>query len=253
MESPTLQKFILGLADDALIYGQRLSEWTSRGPTLEIDIALSNTALSYLGRARFLFSHYSEIKNEGKDEDHYAMMRSEREYLNLWIYEIANGDFAQAVLRQYFIDEFELEYFQKLSQSCYPHLADVAKKTVLESRYSLHRCQNWLKMLALGTKESRERLEQAIQDLALYSPEFFIVSADEASLVEQGYCPDRRALKSAWCTRCKNTLVSLGMAWLETEQPTIVSGGRDGVHSEALGHLLSDLQYMQRTYPGLNW
>ncbi len=256
MNTPTAQndpatRLILHLADDALIYGQRLSEWCSRGPTLELDIALSNTALSYLGRARMLFAQYSELMDEGHDEDHYAMLRSEREYTNLWIYEIDNGDFAFTSLRQYWIDLFECHYFKQLSSCSHQGLAAVAAKAVLESRFSITRSRNWLDMLAGGTAESQRRLQQAVNDLWGYASEFFIVSEAEKSLAATDGFPDRVAMEAQWQTQLQSSLTDLGLN--TPESPRRVSGGRLGIHSDALGHLLSDLQYMQRSLPGLKW
>ena len=249
---PALHRFVLNLADDALIYGQRLCEWTSRGGTLEIDIALGNTALSYLGRARMLFALYSQLRDEGHDEDHYAMLRSEREYTNLLIYELGNGDFAYTALRQYFIDLFEADYLAELSECSIPEVAAVAAKAKLEADYSIARSLNWVNMLAHGTEESHQRLQKAVTDIWGYGDEFFELSAAELELMEAGErLPDRRDYRAVWERKRDATLVQLG-----THKPHSVRrvrGGREGLHSDALGHLLADLQYMQRSHPGLQW
>lgn len=246
-----LYQYVLGLADDALILGQRTSEWCSRGPFLEEDIALSNLALDYIGRARMFYQYAAEVEGKQRSEDDLAYFRDERDFSNLLINELPNFDFAFSVVRQYFIDVHACLYLEQLKQSTDQRLAEVAAKAIKESRYHLKRSETWLLQLGQGTVESHQRLQNAIDELWGYTSELFLMSDAETALLKSGICVDRSALQQAW-----NSQVSMHLKRCTlqvSQQQWNVVGGRTGEHSEHLGHLLAQMQILQRSYPGLQW
>jgi ring-1,2-phenylacetyl-CoA epoxidase subunit PaaC len=249
MDNTYLTEFSIRLADDALILGQRLCEWSGKAPTLEEDLALSNVALDMLGRARMLYGYAADLS--GSSEDELAFLRDAREFKNLLIMELPCGDFAFTMARQYLVDVFEREYFAKLSQSNDPQLAAIAAKTSKEVRYHTRRSQQWMQQLGLGTVESQQRLQRAVEELWGYVDEMFQCDALEQHLVDCGVAVARSSCAARWKDEVTQALHACAIKLPDT--PWQVSGGRDGVHTEHLGHLLSELQFMQRAYPGLQW
>ena len=244
-----LSRYVIRLADDALIHGQRLTEWVGNAPSLEEELALANVALDYLGRARFLYAYCGQLI--GKGEDELAFLRDAHEFENLLIAELPRGDFAFAMLRQYFLDVFEHLFFNELLNVADKELAAVAAKTLKEVQYHRRRSEHWLEVLCLGTAESRARLEAALAELWGYKDEFFLMDPLEQHLVESGVAVDRAALKAAWHDSVEQLFGQLALQVPESNWQ--VSGGREGVHTEHLGHLLGDMQFLQRAYPGLTW
>ncbi len=247
--SASTAEFAVRLGDDALITGQRLCEWVSNAPMLEEDLALSNVALDYLGRARMLYGYAGQLTNQ--TEDDFAYGRDARDFRNLLMFELPRGDFAFGMARQYFLDVFEYFYFGALIRSQDSELAAVAAKTEKEIRYHQRRSREWMLRLALGTDESRRRLESAVDELWGYVAEFFLMDELETKLVEQGIGVDRAELEPQWISRVETLFAEIDMP-LPTYEWRI-TGGRTGMHTEHLGHLLSEMQFLQRTYPGLNW
>lgn len=246
-----LRDYAVRLGDDALILGHRLSEWCSRGPFLEEDLALSNVSLDYLGRARMLYSYAAELAGGDATEDSFAFQRDCREFRNLLMHELPRGDFAFTMARQYLLDEYGLAFMQALLASADERLSAIAAKAVKESRYHLRRSRDWILRLGDGTPESHERLQHALDELWGYTAELFEMDALETSLAAEGVAVNSTALKPAWERAVQDTLVEATMALPGDDWS--VRGGREGLHTEYLGHLLSDLQFMQRAYPGLEW
>jgi ring-1,2-phenylacetyl-CoA epoxidase subunit PaaC len=241
--------FALRLADDALVLGQRLTEWCGHGPFLEEDLALANTALDYLGRARFFYQFAGGIT--GRSEDELAYTRDVRAFTNHLIYELPRQDFAFTMARQFLIDAFMVPYLQQLTLSQEEGIAAVAAKAVKESRYHLRRSSEWIERLGDGTAESHARLVRALDQLAGYTDEMFEMDALESRLAAEGVAVDRDRLQAPWRQTVDDTLA------LATLPPMArgwsVTGGRTGVHTEHLGPMLAELQFMQRAYPGLEW
>ncbi len=246
-----LYRFLVGLGDDAVVLSHRLSEWCSNGPYLEEDIALSNIALDYIARARLFYQYAAEVEGKGRTEDDIAYQRNEREFTNLLIHELPINDFAFTMVRQFFIDVFYCEYLQQLSQSTDERVAAIAAKAVKESRYHLKRSEPWIKQLSEGTEESRRRIKAALVELENFVGELFIMSAWEKSLFEQGIAVDRQALQEGWNKSVQNLLAESNIDFADAQLQ--IRGGREGVHTEHLGHMLSEMQSMQRTYPGFEW
>ena len=249
IDQEQLATFVLRLADDAMVLGQRLAEWTSNGPTLEEDIANSNIALDYLGRARMLYAYAGELT--GKTEDDLAFLRGAREYSNLLMHELPKGDYAFTMTRQYFIDCFDLLYFQNLAASSDQRLASIAAKTVKECAYHLRRSEDMMLRLGGGTEESNQRMQTALNELWGYRHELFLQDELESGLVKAGVAVDREALLETWR---QQVLACIAEATLSVpEKDWQVVGGRAGVHSEHLGHMLDDMQCLRRSHPGAQW
>ena len=250
IEDP-VELYAVRLADDALVLGHRLSEWSSNAPFLEEDLALSNVALDYLGRARMFYTYAGQVRNDGTTEDDYAYLRDCREYYNLLINELPRGDFAFSMARQFMVDAFNLAFLGQLQGSSDESLAAIAGKAVKESTYHLRRSTDWMLRLGGGTEESLRRLQEAVVELWGFTPELFAMDELETALLAQGIAVDRAALRAGWEQQVRATLEAAGVTIPEPDWQ--VEGGRQGVHTEHLGHLLSELQFVQRAYPGLEW
>jgi len=251
-----LIEYVTGLADDSLVIGQRLSEWCSNGPFLEEDLALTNVALDFLGRAQMLFNYATEMHNAQPESkrlgtDDLAFLRDAREYKNTLIHELPIGDFGFTIARQYLIDCFGNLFMQELTKSSDEHLAAVAGKAIKESRYHLKRSRDWVLRLGDGTAESHDRIQSAFDQLWGYTEELFEMTTAETALLSEGISVDKSALKENWLSEVQSTLDEAGLKASEDEWR--ISGGREGIHTEHLGQLLAEMQYLQRAYPDMSW
>ncbi len=246
-----LLHYCLGLGDDSLVLGHRLSEWCSNAAFLEEDLALTNVALDFLGRAHLFYSYAAELEGGGKTEDDYAFLRDCRDYQNLLINELPNGDFAFTMARQLMIDVLDVSFFTALSESKDANLAAIAAKALKESRYHLRRSEEWVKRLGDGTDESHERVQAAFDHLWDYRDELFDMSENERALVAAGIAVDRSLLRADWDLRVHAILEQATLRI--PEAANAIGGGREGIHTEHLGFLLAEMQFMQRAYPGLQW
>jgi ring-1,2-phenylacetyl-CoA epoxidase subunit PaaC len=249
-ETP-LVLYTLRRADDALILGHRLSEWCGHAPMLEEDMALSNIALDLIGQARALYAYAAEVEGKDNNEDKLAYLRDVRQYRNLLIVERPNGDFAQTMVRQLFYSAFADLYWRGMTRSIDATLAAIAAKSEKESAYHLRHAGEWIIRLGDGTDESHARAQVAIDDLWAFTGEMFSVDDAERGLIDAGVAVDPLMLMPEWLVTVTDvvreaTLVLPENDWMQ-------QGGRDGRHSEHLGHLLSELQYMQRSFPGASW
>jgi ring-1,2-phenylacetyl-CoA epoxidase subunit PaaC len=218
---------------------------------LEEDMALSNIGLDLIGQARLLFAYAGEVEAVGNDEDRYAYLRDAPQYRNVLLVEQLNGDFARTIVRQLLYSAFADPYWRAMMRSKDATLAAIAAKSEKESAYHLRHAAEWVIRLGDGTAESHARAQAAVDDLWPYTGELFEVDAAERGLVEQGIAIDPETLRATWS---KTVLDVLGEATLKAPASSwMQSGGRSGRHSEHLGHLLSQLQYLQRTYPGAKW
>ncbi len=249
-ETP-LVLYVLRRADDALILGHRLSEWCGHAPMLEEDMALSNIALDLIGQARELYSYAAKVEGKDNDEDKLAYLRDVRQYRNLLLVEQPNGDFAQTMVRQLFYSAFADLYWRTMMSSQDATLAAIAAKSEKESAYHLRHASEWIIRLGDGTEESHRRAQAAIDHLWAFTGEMFAVDDDERHLIDAGIAIDPASLRGRWLATLSDVV---GEASLELPQNDwMQQGGRCGRHSEHLGHLLSELQSMQRTFPGLTW
>lgn len=237
------------LGDDALILGQRLCEWCSHAPMLEEELAIANVALDYLGRARMFYGYAGELLN--CTEDDLAFLRDAGEMENMLMVELPRGDFAFSMVRQYLLDEFDVAYFDALQASADQRVAAIAVKTLKEARYHQRRSAQWMLRLGLGTAESKARAQAALDELWGYVEEFFSMDALETRLAEAGIAVLRQRLRDGWLVQVTEQITQAGLAVPTSDWQ--VGGGRRGVHTEHLGHMLSQMQFMQRAYPGLAW
>jgi ring-1,2-phenylacetyl-CoA epoxidase subunit PaaC len=250
-EQRALLNYCIALGDDSLMLGHRLSEWCRNGPFLEEDLALTNVALDFIGRARMFYTYAAEVEGQGRGEDDFAYLRDCREYRNFLINELPNGDFAFTMARQLMIDAFDVGFFTGLAQSSDPTLAAIAAKAIKESRYHLRRSEEWVKRLGDGTIESHERIQTAFNQLWGYAAELFEMAADERQLLEAGIAVDRSALKADWTETIQNILKESTLKIPADDWS--IGGGREGIHTEHLGYLLAELQFLQRAYPAQQW
>lgn len=240
---------VVALGDDALVLGQRLSEWYSRAPTLEEDMALANTALDFLGRARLYYGYANSLG--GRDEDEYAFHRDAREFTNLLLYELPGADFAAAYARQFLVDAFDELHSAELANSADATLADIGGKAYKEALYHRRHSAAWMLRLGDGTDESHRRTQRALEDVWGYRQELFANTPAEQPLVEQGILPDRAKLLPAWQEAVAATLDEATLAM--PADSWAVQGGRDGIHTEHLGLMLAEMQHLPRSHPGAKW
>lgn len=243
--------YVLRRADDALILGHRLSEWCGHAPMMEEEMALANMGLDLIGQARALYTYAAEVEAAGHDEDAYAYGRDVRGYGNLLLVEQPNGDFACTMARQFLYSAYIDLYWRAMMASGDTTLAAIAAKAEKESAYHVRHCAEWLVRLGDGTPESHRRMQAAIDELWAFTGEMFEADEGERTLIAAGIAVDPETLRAAWTAQVDDvlataTLAKPAAAWMQ-------KGGRSGRHSEHLGHLLSDLQYMQRAYPGATW
>jgi ring-1,2-phenylacetyl-CoA epoxidase subunit PaaC len=249
-ETP-LVLYTLRRADDALILGHRLSEWCGHAPMLEEDMALANMGLDLLGQARELYSYAAKVEGKGNDEDKFAYLRDVRQYRNLLLVEQPNGDFARTMVRQFFYATFADLYWRAMMRSTDATLAAIAAKSEKESAYHVRHSSEWIVRLGDGTEESHARAQTAIDDLWAFGGEMFEADDSERALIDAGVAVDPAALRPHWLKTVAD-IVSEATLKLPTGG-WMQRGGRSGWHSEHLGHLLSELQSMQRTFPGASW
>ncbi|WP_339670731.1 1,2-phenylacetyl-CoA epoxidase subunit PaaC [Dasania marina] len=243
--------YTVRLGDDALVLGHRVSEWVSKGPFLEEDIALGNVALDYIGRSRMLYSYAAELAGNNKTEDDYAYLRDERQFQNFLINELPRGDFAYTIARQLFVDVFNHYYLTALLASKDQTLAAIAAKGIKETQYHLRRSREWTLRLGDGTAESHERMQRAIDELWGYTHEIFEHDALEQRLIDAGIAVDAASFKAQWLADVKAILTAATLAVPDAEWA--VRGGREGYHTEYLSHLLMEMQFVYRTYPNAKW
>ncbi|WP_286809086.1 1,2-phenylacetyl-CoA epoxidase subunit PaaC [Leclercia sp. UBA2479] len=246
----TLTAYVLRLGDNGLVLSQRLGAWCGHAPELEIDLALANIGLDLLGQARNFLTYAAELEGDG-DEDSLAFGRDERQFSNLLLAEQPNGNFADTIARQYFIDAWHVALYSRLVQSRDAQLAAIAAKSLKEVRYHLRFSRGWLERLGNGTALSAERMQQAINELWRFTGELFEADDVDLALSEEGIAVDPRTLRDAWEAEIMTGLKDAALT--VPEEAAYRSGGRQGLHTEHLGPMLAEMQYLQRVYPGQQW
>lgn len=246
-----LLTFSLRLADDLLILSHRLSEWCGHGPILEEDIALTNRALDHLGEARNLYTCAGQLEGKGRTEDHFAYLRTERQYVNAKLVEQPNADYAHTIVRSFLFDAYHLPLAEAMSKSSDAQLAAIASKAVKEAQYHLKHSSDWLVRFGDGTEESHRRAQEALDDLWTYTGELFEEDEAHQVLVTAGIAPSMTSIKAAFDKNVDHVLAEATLK--RPADGFMATGGRQGKHSEHLGYILADMQYMQRAYPGAEW
>lgn len=251
MESNILFNFLLRLGDDSLILGQRLSELCGHGPILEEDIAMTNISLDLIGQATNLYNYASTLDIEKRDADGLAFLRFEHQYYNTILVEQLNGNFADTMVRQFFFDTYRKLLFEKLIQSTDPQLAAIAEKSLKETRYHLKHSSEWVIRLGDGTDLSQQKTQAAINTLWRYTDELFFIDTVENQLIQNKTIPDISTLKTDWIKYVAYVLNEGNLKM--PEDKNYFGSGRLGKHSENMGYILAQLQYMQRAYPNMQW
>jgi ring-1,2-phenylacetyl-CoA epoxidase subunit PaaC len=243
--------YTLRLADDCLVLSHRLAQWSSRAPTLEDDIALTNIALDLLGQARGLYARAAELDGTGRSEDDYAFIRDEREFVNCLLVEQENGDFATTMVRQLLCSTFQLAQWQALTTSTDAQVAAVAAKAVKETSYHRDHATDWTLRLGDGTDKSHRRMDAALAALWPYTAELFESDAVAREANALGIGPDPAALRPEWGAYVRRVLddATLGVP----ESSWTPSGGRQGLHTESFGYMLAEMQHLHRSFPGVTW
>lgn len=250
MEMPVVT-YTLRLADTALVLGHRLSEWCGHGPMLEEDLALANMALDLIGQARSLYAYAGECEGAGRGEDQLAYLRDCPEWRNLLLVERPRGDFAFTILRQFLFAAYAHPLFERLMASQDTVLAAIAAKAVKEMAYHLRHSAEWVIRLGDGTEESAARLQEALAELWPFTGEMFECDGVEQALVDVGIAVNPADIRPIWDATVDRVFAEALLT--RPQQCWMQTGGRQGRHSEHLGHLLADLQFMQRAYPGATW
>jgi len=250
-DNEALFRYVLRLGDLSLVLGQRLGEWVGHAPALEEDLGLANIALDLIGQARLLLSYAGEIDGCGRSEDEIAYLREQGEYLNPVLAEQPNGDFGQTIVRQVLIDAFQVELYERMAASTDERLAAIAAKSVKETRYHLRYSGSWLVRLGDGTENSHALAQSALERLWPYTVELFAEDDLDRAMADCGVAPRLAEVHTAWTARLDELLAQ---ATLKRPDDRAHSWhGKRGQHSEHLGYILAEMQYLQRAYPGARW
>ena len=246
-----LFQYVLRLGDTTLVLGHRLSEWCGHAPAMEEDIALTNMALDLIGQARILLKYAGEVEDRSRSEDDLAYLRDGREYRNVLLVEQPNNDFAFTIARQFLYEAWSMELLKHLSESGDELLAGYANKAIKECTYHLRHSSEWLIRLGDGTELSHDKAQAAVNELWTYTGELFAADDIDNAMVSAGIGVDPGTLKGDWDRTVNAVLEEATLA--RPEDGYMASGGKTGQHSEYLGHMLADMQYLQRAYPGCEW
>ena len=246
-----LCRYALRLGDTSLVLGQRLGEWIGHAPALEEDLGLANLALDLIGQARLLLGYAGELEGRGRDEDALAFLRDAPEFANLTLAEQPNGDFGQTIVRQVLLDAWQLEIYAGLAGSTDTRLAAIAAKALKETRYHYRFSSGWLVRLGDGTEESRVRVQRALDSLWRFTGELFAADELDGRVAASGIAPPLASQVQRWSERI-DALLREATLTRPADQPYAWHGKR-GVHTEHLGHLLTEMQHVPRTFPGARW
>ncbi|MFM2284555.1 MAG: 1,2-phenylacetyl-CoA epoxidase, subunit [Bacteroidota bacterium] len=246
-----LVHYICGIADNSLILGQRLGELCGHGPSLETDIALTNISLDLFGQVRSYFQYAAELKGEQSTEDTFAFLRKEQEYRNVLLVEQPNTDFAYVIARQFLFDVYHQLFLEQLQSSSDQTLAAIAKKSLKEVTYHVRFSSDWVIRLGDGTEESHTRMSAAIADLWIFTEELFSSTEVEKEMASAAIGVDVALLRDAYFNRVHSVLNEATISIPDVKY--FQKGGKQGVHTEHMGYILTEMQYMQRTYPNMTW
>jgi len=234
-----------------MILGQRLSEWCGHGPILEQDIAITNIALDFIGQARNLYQYAAELEGEGRTEDDIAFLRDPLDYKNVLLVEQPNGNWGQTIMRQFLYDSFNFYLYNELTNSTDKRISAIAEKSLKEIKYHLRYSSEWVVRLGDGTEESHKKMQTALEELWMYSGELCTPDALDTQMLEAGIGADLNKIRPLWQEKIDTTLTKATLQ--KPDNSWMQSGGKQGKHSEHLGFILAEMQFMQRTYPSMEW
>ena len=243
--------YTLRLADNALILSQRMIELVAAEPELEEELANANFALDFIGQARMLYTHAGELEGRGRSEDDFAFMRDEHEFRNLLLLEQPNGHFGDALVRQFLFEAFYMHLLDKLTQCSDQGLSEIAARAIKEVKYHFRHNALWLVRLGDGTELSHERVQQSLDDAWRFTGEMFEADEIDALVQEQFDGPDLLDVQALWRSDIEKTVAEATLRLPDDQW--MASGGKQGQHSEHLGFLLAEMQYLQRSFPGATW
>jgi ring-1,2-phenylacetyl-CoA epoxidase subunit PaaC len=246
-----LFEYLLWLGDTTLILGHRLSEWCGHGPILEEDIALTNIALDLLGEARYYYAYAGEVEGKGRTEDDLAYLRDVMDYHNSLLVEQPNGDFGFTMVRQFLFTAFNYHLQDAFLSSSDEQIRSIAEKAIKEATYHLRHSSDWLKRLGDGTEESHKKVQDAIDSIWMFTEDMFLTLPGDKLLVEEKIAPEMSGIHKKWMETVKNVFEEATLK-LPAESYGM-KGGREGKHSEHLGFILAELQFLPRAYPGAKW
>ncbi|WP_039786315.1 1,2-phenylacetyl-CoA epoxidase subunit PaaC [Herbaspirillum huttiense] len=244
--------YVRRLGDNVLVLSQRLSEWCGKGPALEEDMALINVSLDLIGQARLWLAYAAELEGAGRNEDQLAFLRDAHQFHNLLLVELPNGSYADTLARQFLFDVWHYFLLEGLCESSDARIAEIAQKCFKEVTYHVRRSTDLMIRLGDGSEESHRRMQEAIDALWMYTGELFTTDADDQAMQQEGVAPAPDAIRAQWLQHVQEILTEATLqtppadAWMQ-------SGGKQGKHTEHLGYLLAEMQFLQRTYPGASW
>ncbi len=250
-ENSNLFQYLLRLGDNSLILGQRLAEWCGKSPVLEEEMALMNVGLDLVGQARLILSYAGEVEGAGRDEDALAFHRDSQAWRNLLLVEQPNGDFAKTMARQLFFDCFQYVQFEALQKSSDTMIAEIAVKSLKEITYHRRHSRNWVVRLGDGTEESHLKMQAALEELWGFVPELFDMDEIDQAMLDAGIGVDATALRGSWDDMINEILEEATLT--RPEDSWSVRGSKVGNHSEHLGYLLAEMQFLPRAYPDAKW
>lgn len=250
-DQEALFETLLRLGDSTLILAHRISEWCGHSPVLEEDIGLANVALDLIGQTQLWLGLAAEVEGKGRTDNDLAYLRDAWDFRNLLIVERPNGDFGHTLMRQFLFDAYHLELLRALEKSADPRIAEIAAKAVKEVAYHLERSSDLVIRLGDGSEESHRRMQQALDDLWAYTGEMFLSDAKDVTIAAEGVAPDPASLRAAWEAVVREVLDAATLAIPDSNFAH--KGGRQGIHTEHLGFILAEMQFLQRAYPGASW
>ncbi|AUH66618.1 1,2-phenylacetyl-CoA epoxidase subunit PaaC [Paracoccus zhejiangensis] len=250
-DQEALFEALLRIGDSTLILAHRVSEWCGHSPVLEEDIGLANVALDLIGQTQMWLGLAAEVEGKGRSDNDLAYLRDAWDFRNLLIVERPNGDFGQTLMRQFLFDAYHLELLSALMQSADPRVAEIAAKAVKEVAYHLERSSDLVIRLGDGSEESHRRMQDALNDLWPYTGEMFLSDDKDVTLAAEGVMPDPSSLRAKWDAVVREVLDEATLSIPESDFAH--KGGKQGVHTEHLGYILAEMQFLQRAYPGASW
>ncbi len=245
--------YTLHLADNNLLMGHRLSEWTGHGPMLEQDIAISNIALDLIGQSRNFYQYAATLRKDSATEDSLAYLRDTREFKNLLIAEIPNGDWAKTIMKLFLFSTWQFYLFQQLINSSDKQLAAIAEKSLKEVTYHVRWSSEWAIRLGDGTEESNNRIKAALEEVWPFTGEMFLPAEYENSFLNTQVSVNVSDIRNGWNSKVKLVLEEATLEYPENKNVWMHTGGKNGIHTEHLGFILAEMQFLQRAYPGCEW